>query len=80
MKADNLRRLEGSSSLLKNPSPRRGLDDSLYHLESAETIMGGRFTDQGGLFSYIAPDKRVPANHPLRKVRELVRDTHQCHR
>src|SRR5947207_12318311 len=36
--------------------------------------MRGRFTDQGGLFSYIAPDKRVPANHPLRKGRELVRD------
>ena len=36
--------------------------------------MRGGFTDQGGLFSYIAPDKRVPANHPLRKVRELVRD------
>ncbi|WP_245476641.1 transposase, partial [Bradyrhizobium sp. Leo170] len=36
--------------------------------------MRGRFTDQSGLFSYIAPDKRVPANHPLRKVRELVRD------
>jgi hypothetical protein len=36
--------------------------------------MRGRFTDQGGLFSYIAPDKRVPANHPLRKVRELVRN------
>jgi transposase len=36
--------------------------------------MRGRFTDQGGLFSYIAPDKRVSANHPLRKVRELVRD------
>lgn len=36
--------------------------------------MRGRFTDQGGLFSYIAADKRVPANHPLRKVRELVRD------
>jgi hypothetical protein len=35
--------------------------------------MSGRFTDQGGLFSYIAPE-RVPANHPLRKVRELVRD------
>ena len=33
----------------------------------------GRFTDQGGLFSYISPDKRVPANHPLRKVRELPR-------
>src|SRR5436189_5228971 len=39
-----------------------------------EMIMRGRFTDQGGLFSYLAPDKRVPANHPLRKVRELVRD------
>src|SRR5947209_1040316 len=37
-------------------------------------MMRGRFTDQGGLFSYIAPDKRVPANHPLRKVRDLVRD------
>src|SRR5437879_11860663 len=36
--------------------------------------MRGRFTDQGGLFSYIAPDKRVPANHPLRKVRVVVRD------
>src|SRR2546423_9975832 len=36
--------------------------------------MRGRFTDQGGLVSYIAPDKRVPANHPLRKVRGLVRD------
>ena len=30
--------------------------------------------DQGGLFSYIAPEARVPANHPLRKIRELVRD------
>jgi transposase len=26
------------------------------------------------LFSYIAPEARVPANHPLRKIRELVRD------
>src|ERR1700758_4873609 len=36
--------------------------------------MRGTFADQGGLFSYISPDRRVPANHPLRKVRELVRD------
>lgn len=64
----------GSNSLMKNPLATEGLDDSLYHLESAEAIMRGRFTDQGGLFSYIAPDKRVPANHPLRKVRDLVRD------
>ena len=35
--------------------------------------MRGAFVDQGGLFSYIAPEARVPANHPLRKIRELVR-------
>ena len=36
--------------------------------------MRGRFTDQGGLFSYIAPDKRVPANHPFQEGPEIVRD------
>ncbi len=36
--------------------------------------MRGAFVDQGKLFSYISPEARVPANHPLRKVRELVRD------
>src|SRR6476659_4478761 len=36
--------------------------------------MRGTFVDQGGLFSYIEPEARVPANHPLRKIRELVRD------
>lgn len=36
--------------------------------------MRGTFVDQGGLFSYIAPEARVPKNHPLRKVRELVRE------
>jgi len=36
--------------------------------------MRGTFQDQGGLFSYISPEDRVPVAHPLRKVRELVRD------
>ena len=36
--------------------------------------MRGAFVDQGGLFSYIAPEARVPADHPLRKIRGLVRD------
>jgi transposase len=36
--------------------------------------MRGAFVDQGGLFSYVAPEARVPAKHPLRKIRELVRD------
>jgi hypothetical protein len=36
--------------------------------------MRGTFVDQGGLFSYIAPEARVPVTHPLRKTREIVRD------
>jgi transposase len=36
--------------------------------------MRGSFSDQGRLFSYISPEARVPASHPLRKVRQLVRD------
>ncbi len=36
--------------------------------------MRGTFEDQGGLFSYISPDARVPQNHPLRKIRSLVLD------
>jgi len=36
--------------------------------------MRGQFKDQGRLFSYIDPEKRIPARHPLRKVRALVRE------
>src|SRR5574337_688681 len=36
--------------------------------------MRGAFVDQGRLFSYVSPEARVPANHPLRKIRALVRD------
>ena len=36
--------------------------------------MRGRFRDQSGLFSYIQPEERIPATHPLRRVRELVRE------
>ena len=62
------------SSLLKKPSPWRECRDLVFCHESAEAGMRDTFVDQGGLFSYIAPDARVPANHPLRKIRELVRD------
>src|SRR4030088_2132846 len=41
--------------------------------ESLGGFMRGRFRDQGGLFSYLSPEARVPAKHPLRQVRELVR-------
>ena len=36
--------------------------------------MRGRFADQGGMFSYISSEARVPPNHPLRKIRALVWD------
>jgi len=36
--------------------------------------MRGGFEDQGGLFSYIRTEDRIPADHPLRRVRELVRE------
>ncbi len=36
--------------------------------------MRGQFQDQGGLFSYISPEERIPEKHPLRKIRALVRE------
>jgi transposase len=36
--------------------------------------MRGRFQDQGDLFSYIRPEERFPADHPLREIRKLVRE------
>ncbi len=63
-----------SSSLLKKPSQRPAVDDSIIYHESSEARMRGAFADQGGLFSYVSPEARVPPNHPLRKIRELVRD------
>ncbi len=35
--------------------------------------MRGAFEDQGGLFSYISAEARLPKNHPLRRIWELVR-------
>jgi transposase len=39
--------------------------------------MRGRFRDQGGFFSYIRPEERIPADHPLREIRKLVREVLQ---
>jgi hypothetical protein len=62
------------SSLLKNPRHSECVVIQFFYHESAGAVMRGAFMDQAGLFSYIAPEARVPANHPLRKIRELVRD------
>jgi len=37
-------------------------------------MMRGTFGDQGQLFSYISPEQRVGARHPLRTIRALVRE------
>jgi transposase len=34
--------------------------------------MRGDDNQQDGMFSYVSPEKRVPANHPLRPVRKMV--------
>jgi transposase len=61
-----------SISLLKNPGFGEALMIHFGH-ESIGVSMRGRFWDQGGLFSYVSPEARVPPRHPLRRIRELVR-------
>ena len=34
--------------------------------------MRGDDIQQGAMFSYLAPEQRVPANHPLRPIRKMV--------
>jgi transposase len=37
-------------------------------------MMRGAFLDQGSMFSYISPERRIPDGHPLRLIRALVRE------
>src|SRR5262249_49226481 len=62
------------SSLLKTPRQNESSLIQFFYHESVEARMRGAFTDQGQLFSYLSPEARVRADHPLRKIRELVRD------
>jgi transposase len=34
--------------------------------------MRGKDTQQSAMFSYVSPERRVPADHPLRPIREMV--------
>ena len=36
--------------------------------------MRGEFRDQGGMFSYVSPEDRIPVDHPLRQIRRLLRE------
>jgi len=37
-----------------------------------QTTMRGDNLDQAGVFSYISPEQRVPQDHPLRAIQEMV--------
>jgi transposase len=45
-----------------------------WFMFESEGVMRGIFRDEAQLFSYVSPESRVPAGHPLRKIRGLVRD------
>jgi transposase len=45
-----------------------------FQQRSEGAAMRRQFVDQGGMFSYVNPESRIPAGHPIRKIRELVRD------
>jgi transposase len=49
---------------------RSGAHDTLRNTE--EVRMRGDDRHPDGLFSYIRPEQRVPADHPLRPIREMV--------
>src|SRR6059036_4315048 len=34
--------------------------------------MRGADGQQAGMFSYVSPERRIPANHPLRPIREMT--------
>src|SRR5262249_54882100 len=70
----SIRRIIQPSSLLKNPRQNESSLIQFFYHESVEARMRGAFTDQGQLFSYISPEARVRTDHPLRKIRKLVRD------
>jgi len=44
--------------------------------------MRGDDNQQEGIFSYISPEKRVPADHPLRPIRamldEILKERQSC--
>jgi transposase len=43
-----------------------------YPLSAAEAVMRGLDHQDGSLFSYVNLEERIPASHPLRKIREIV--------
>ena len=68
------RRKELLVSLLKNPHALARVSQFSDHELAEAGTRGGICGLAPGYFLYIAPEARVPANHPLTKIRILVRD------
>ena len=59
--------IERQSKLATQPSRC-----SLKHCCNVLLYMRGPDQKQDAIFSYLSPEERVPADHPLRKIRALV--------
>ncbi len=40
--------------------------------------MRGEDRKQAGMFSYVSPEQRVPQDHPVRTIREMVDPAHEA--
>ena len=54
--------------------PRNRVSDSLLRIETTEVPMRGADGSTQNLFSYMNPEQRIPANHPLRFMLAVVND------
>lgn len=55
---------------------RRGFENMIHLVTALALRVTMRGTDEasGSLFSYVDLEDRVPAGHPLRKIRQIVND------
>ena len=51
-----------------------GCKQQLSRALALGAVMRGTDETTGSLFSYVDLEERIPARHPLRKVREIVND------
>ena len=63
-----------SSRLLKTP-PRQGFENMIHPFQVTKGfMMRGMDEASGSLFSYVDLEERVPPDHPLRVIRQIVND------
>jgi hypothetical protein len=64
---------EHENRLLKNPCGEASVSDSIAYFSGQPWVkMRGTDYQHDKLFSYVRPDSRVPADHPLRTIRRVT--------